>query len=336
MSGVSILLLIGAFAAVSAFPEHLACSRIIKIGQPIMGGLFQGGSTAASIRLDKVPCGGILSIDTDYVPVITGIPSKSFLSGEHRDPCILDRNESVPNNLYIVDVTDSNYNPFPGANFTQGVHYWDGTGSLSPPLPCPSRSSGLYYLPFPPYATPTPSVLRFSQAVSGVVTIRLAWSNGPFYGVNVVENCTYTLSASCPLPPDEVCCVHQLKNPNAALKVTFATTAALASITIWNDAPSWPPFYQTDAQLEGLSVSIGSGGTLTGCSLNALPPGSPETMPGYVPKLLSCGVMGQYLVIQFPSVTSAPTSPVAVAVKVCTRSNATAAPPHAVLWLQQA
>ena len=98
---MSILLLIGAFAAVSAFPEHLACSRIIKIGQPIMGGLFQGGSTAASIRLDKVPCGGILSIDTDYVPVITGIPSNSFLSGEHRDPCILDRNESVPNNVKV-------------------------------------------------------------------------------------------------------------------------------------------------------------------------------------------------------------------------------------------
>ena len=323
---------IASFALVSAYPEHLACSRIIKVGQPIMGAQFQSGSTA-SVRLDKVPCGGILNTDTDYVPVLSGIPSNPFLAGEYRDPCILDRNESAPRMLYLIDVTDSNYNPFPGANFTQGVHYWDGTGSLLPPTPCPSRSSGLYYLPLPPYATTTPSVLRFSQP--GVVTIRLAWSNGPFYGVNVVENCTYTVSSSCPAPPEEVCCTRLMKTPTATLKVTFATNAALSSITVWNDAPSGPPFYQTDAQLVDLSVSIGSGGTLTGCSVNdALPSSGPVTMPGYVPKVLTCGATGDYAVIQFPSVMSAPMPPTAVAVKVCTKAKMPDVPPDAVLWLQ--
>ena len=192
---LSFLLCSGAFAAVSAFPEYLPCSRIIKIGQAIMVGMFNGDSTAASIELDQVECSGVLMTNTDYIPVISGIPANPFLSGEYNNSC-MQGSPSVPNVVYLIDVTDSEYNPFPGANFSEGVHVWDGAGSLSPPTPCPSRSSGLNYLPGPPYATVTPSILRFTQAVPGVVTIRLAWSHGPQYGVNVVENCTYTISST--------------------------------------------------------------------------------------------------------------------------------------------
>ena len=187
--------IMGALAAVSAFPEYLPCSRIIKIGQPIMVGFFKGDSTAASIRLDQVACGGRLTTNTDYKPVLSGIPSNPFLAGEYNNSCITG-NPTVPNMLYLIDVTDSNYSPFPGSNFTEGVHVWNGAGSLSSPMPCPSRSSGLVFIPDPPFAFPTSSVLRFSQP--GVVTIRLAWSHGPQYGVNVVENCTYTVVALGP------------------------------------------------------------------------------------------------------------------------------------------
>ena len=339
MSSWISLTLLGALASVSAFPEHFACSRIIKVGQPIMGDEFDGNSVAAAIRLDKVQCGGVLMTDTDYVPVLSGIPSNPFFAGEHRDPCILDRgNISVPNMVYLIDVTDSNYNPFPGANFTQGVHVWDGTGSLSPPTPCPSRSSGLQYLPGPPYAIPTPSVLRFSQP--GVATIRLAWSHGPFYGVKVVENCTYPVStaAACPAPPKEVCCTRRLQSPTATLKVTFASTAALSSVTVWNDAAWGPPLFPGGAQLAGLSVSIGSGDTLTGCAIVDGPPPSsgPSQLPGYVGKVLACGAKGDYAAIQLPSVGGGAGPAAAVAVKVCTVADAGAVPPDGALWLQSA
>ena len=190
-----ILALILPFATVSAFPNHLPCSRILKIGQPIMVGFITGDSTAASIRLDQVTCGGVLAINTDYKPVLSGISPNPFLAGVYNNSCIVDT-PTVPKVLYLIDVTDSNYQPFPGASFIQGAHVWDGSGSLSPPTPCPSRSSGLDYIPVPPYAAPTTSILRFSQP--GVVTIRLAWSHGPQYGVHVVENCTYTVSTTAP------------------------------------------------------------------------------------------------------------------------------------------
>ena len=78
---------------------------------------------------------------------------------------------------------------------------------------------------------------------------------------------------------------------------------------------------------------------MTGCSVNdALPSSGPVTMPGYMPKVLTCGATGDYAVIQFPSVMSAPSAapmpPAAVAVKVCTKAKMPDVPPDAVLWLQ--
>lgn len=188
------LLIIGLLAGVSAYPVNLPCSRIVKIGQAIMVGFFKGDSTSASIRLDQVDCGGVLKTNVDYRPILSGIPSNIFEKGVYENSCM--NPPTAPNLMYLIDVTDSSYNPFPGANFTEGVHVWNGAGSLSPPTPCPSRSSGLIDIPDPPYARPTPSVLRFAQP--GAVTIRLAWSHGPQFGVHVVENCTYTVSASIP------------------------------------------------------------------------------------------------------------------------------------------
>ena len=193
-----------AIASVSGFPNYLPCSRIVKIGQAVMVGLYKGDSTAASIRLDKVDCGGTIMTGTDYAPIITGIPTNPFLAGEYKNPCIqVDGSPAVPSLMYLIDVTDKSYNPFPGANFTEGVHF--SSNYISPldqpqevkdgkvPLytPCPSRSSGLTWLSVAPYALPSPSIIRFSEP--GVATIRLAWSHGPQYGVNVVENCTYTV-----------------------------------------------------------------------------------------------------------------------------------------------
>ena len=182
------------FAPTIAYPEHFACSRKVQVGQPIMGAEFRGDSTAVSIRLDKVDCGGVLTINTDYAPVISGIPMNIFLSGFSVDSCILDRGGSpTPNWIYLIDVTDKDYNPFPGANFTQGAHIWDGTGTVSGSKVCPARSTGFKSIPGPPHAIVTPPILRFSKP--GEATIRIAWSHGPFKGVYIVENCTYKVSA---------------------------------------------------------------------------------------------------------------------------------------------
>ena len=354
VQSLAFLVLAAAFASVTAFPEHLDCARKIRIGNAIMGAQFMGASTAFSIRLDKVACGGVLMTDTDYVPVISGIPSYPALPwqdlGVGVDPCILDHgvNYSAPNWMYLIDVTDTsindvtgdyNLNPFPGANFTKGVQVWDGTGSLSGPTPCPSRSSGLQFTTIrpgtPPWFVSTASVLRFSQP--GVAMIRLAWSTGPFDGVNVVQNCTYNVSApACPAPPSEVCCNRRMQDPAATLRVTFKSWSALSSITVWNDVPSGPPFYQTDAQLASMSVSIGSGDTLNGCAIDdPLPTSSTKSMPGYALKVLTCGSQGDYALLQFPSALNTASPPGAVTVKVCTKANvAQSVPPDAMLWLQ--
>ena len=155
-------------------------------------------STDASIRLDGADCGGVLKVETDYRPILSGIPLNPFLAGVYVNTCM--DGETAPNVLYVIDVTDASFNPFPGANFTQGALIWDGTASFGPALHshvCSSRSSGLRFVPDPPYAIPSPPVLRFSKSSSlpAEVTIRLAWTHGPQYGLNVIENCTYTVSA---------------------------------------------------------------------------------------------------------------------------------------------
>ena len=188
-----------------AFPNYLPCNRIIKIGQPVMVNFFKGGSTAAAIQLDKVDCGGTLITNTNYSPKISGIPWNPLAEGESVNECIqADGSPPVPNLMYLIDVTDANYNPFPGANFVEGVFLSsDYVSPLDPPQyvqdgkvplysPCPSRSMGaLKMIQENPYFAFTNSTIRFSDP--GVATIRLAFSHGPQYGVYVVENCTYTI-----------------------------------------------------------------------------------------------------------------------------------------------
>jgi hypothetical protein len=143
-----------------AFPAHFACIRKIKVGAAIMAGRFQQ-SNAVSIKLGSIPCGGTLKTGVVYTPNPRGL-----YAGAH----------------YLIDVTKSSGDPFPGATFIKGAQVYDGksSGTKGKSAVCPSRSRS-----FPG------SKLKFSSP--GKVFVRIAWARGPFQGAMISAPCQYTV-----------------------------------------------------------------------------------------------------------------------------------------------
>ena len=135
-------------------------------------------------------------------------------------------------------------------------------------------------------------------------------------------------SGSCqPTPtPKEICSTRLLSNPASMLRITLPAGVTLTTLTYWNDAPGGPPLLQTSAQLAGLSISIGSNDTLSGCAIrpSATPTAWTPTPPPsgvYGAWDLVCGSVGSLVVVSFPAVQLAPQPPSSIAVKVCARTD---------------
>ena len=147
-------------------------------------------------------------------------------------------------------------------------------------------------------------------------------------------------SESCQLPPPaEICCTRMLSNPASTLRITLPAGSALNSLTVWNDSPMGPPLLQSATQLNGLSVSIGSDDTISGCAISAAatpmstpPPVGAAVYGGWD---LVCGSIGTTVILSFPSVQLAPQPPTSVAVKVCARTDG-GGNGDASLWIQKA
>ena len=166
-----------------ALPAHFACKRKIKAGGAIMAGHFKQ-SNAVTIKLGSIQCGGTLQTGVLYTPNLRGLDA-----GAH----------------YLIDVTNSNGDPFPGAVFTKGAQFYDGSVLKSPgiagkfaawsafPSPklmfsrksatCPTRSSNA-----------AGSKLKFSSP--GTVLVRITWSHGPLQGAMVSAPCRYKVAKS--------------------------------------------------------------------------------------------------------------------------------------------
>ena len=126
---------------------------------------------------------------------------------------------------------------------------------------------------------------------------------------------------ACPSPPAEVCCTRLLSNPSGTLRITLPKGAALSSLTVWNDAAGGPPLIQSPAQLIGISVSIGDGGTVTGCAIAPAGLDASMSRPGYAAWNLVCGSTGGVVSLSIPAVRQAPQPPSSVAVKACSRTD---------------
>ena len=112
---------------------------------------------------------------------------------------------------FVVDVTDSDLNPFPGASFTKGYLTYNGALIKNPalrgntvlwnayPYNCSNSHCRLNYSATHPQNCSTRSstvgsTLRFTEP--GEVHIRLAWGLAPYapvQGVKVLDSCTYSV-----------------------------------------------------------------------------------------------------------------------------------------------
>lgn len=140
------------------------------------------------LQIEGVACGGTLYTGVDYKPTITGLVGKI---------------------QFVIDVTDPSFNPYPGANFTQGSLVYNGAMIKNPAL----RGNSTLWNTYPynctvgcrlNYTFTNPeicmsrsqdqgSVLRLNKA--GTMKLRLAWATGPLGGVKVVDQCTYTVAS---------------------------------------------------------------------------------------------------------------------------------------------
>ncbi len=145
-----------------------------------MVGQFQE-SNAGTITLNSIPCNGNLTTGVPYMPMPVGL---------------------VDSTRYLIDISDMEDGPVPGANFTEGFHTYNGrtmkeqgvAGNLTAwlaygsasrlnsgtPQRCPSRSSDY-----------TKGRLIFSSAAQ--VNVRMAWSNQPGDGTFVSPPCRYNV-----------------------------------------------------------------------------------------------------------------------------------------------
>ena len=152
-----------------------------------MAGKFQS-STAVSIMLNSIACGGNLVTGVSYTPMPMGLNSST---------------------RYLIDIGTDAGEPFSGANFTQGslVHNgrtmkatgiagnmtaWVEFGSNSrlnagTPVTCPTRTAD--------YVNS-----RVVFSAPGAVVVRIAWSNAALDGAMVSASCRYTITAATTAP----------------------------------------------------------------------------------------------------------------------------------------
>ena len=141
----------------------------------------------------------------------------------------------------------------------------------------------------------------------------------------------------CGAPAAETCCVHVLARPAATLRVRLPAPAALASVSIWGEGAPLPtsPTGGGGGAEWGAAVSVGDGGSATGCNIGApwsagaAGDGAPA---GFAARALTCGTRGTVVDIALPAaLRGLPAG--AVAVKVCTRSEGDGMG-EAALWIQ--
>ena len=220
-----------------------------------------------------------------------------------------------PGTPCYVEVTDSGCY----LAWSNGTHYFEeGNYDLD----------GLMYLPGCPDCSRDMPSMDGGCAADG----SLSCSGGR---VNYRCNATrVALPDECPAPPRERCCTRVMSGQHSTLRIVLPDTAAISSIAVWSAGPAGgPPLAEPGADLTGLAVSIGSGGTVTGCDLSGplAAPADGGSMAGYRALPVACGAAGNEVWVQLKGLVGAGRP---VAVRLCTVAPGDSLADGAHVWIK--
>lgn len=308
-----------------------------------------------NISDSEFSCEGNVSIQFTSVPDILCGTEVLYGDGNADVPPVITYTDAVPNLFYTVIIVDRDARSPMSPTLSPIIHYVGTNITGSQLMAGFNISSAIDVSPFFAYSPPNPPsdggchryyVMLYAQSneltpmVDLTVTDRLNW-NFPVWAATqnlsklavnyfVTKNpasdseCTAptttptpTPAPACPAPPKEICCTRVLAGSTTSITVQLPFQAALSSIALWVGSPAGA------TPLEGLSLSIGSHDSMTGCAVvDRPPPPNATAMPGFDSMAVVCGSAGRVLRVVVPSAVrhTAPAPPMArgpVTIKTC-------------------